>query len=212
MIREYDLEKLQALSGLLAAGLWDEPLGESDRHLPQEVYRAFKEAQIQMNDLPQTIAGLTKALERFHTLEQALNRMKALAGAAMEWPGEPARDGGRQALDREFASLAALVALEAGQAFHQGPKLRLTSPAQARSALMIISYLDPVLETMSTRLNEQKELIIAAFNETLNFLEIVAHSYPEAPCAQRLPELLKRIKAGSDSRVRPSSNPGIRFH
>lgn len=137
--------------------------------------------------------------------------MRALAKAATDLPEELA-SAGYQALDKEFVELAGVVALEAGRNVYNGPKLRLTNKTQAQSTLMIIGYTDPVLKTMAYRLDEQKELIIETFNETLNFLEIVAHSYQEAPRAQRLSGLLKQVKAGSDSRVQPSSNPGTMFH
>lgn len=211
MIREYNLEELRALSGLLAAGLWNAPTEESDSLMPWEVYKTLEEARAQMNDLPRIIGELVEALDNFQALKLTLGRMKALTEAALELPPEAAGPG-CLVLDREFVELAEQLALKAGRAIYDGPKLRLVNQAQAHSARLILGYLEPVLKATAQQLDEQKELIIAAFNETINFLEIVAHSYPEDPGVKRLPGLLRQVRDSSGHQVPLLSNSGIMFH
>ncbi|MDR2935690.1 MAG: hypothetical protein LBV70_07470 [Candidatus Adiutrix sp.] len=170
-----EISELSNLSNILAIGLAAVP--ERPLALPLEVSQALDMARAQVTSLPEVISNLNLAAERFRSLASALTGMMDLAEQAA---AETVSDYERQRLDAEFINLAKVVAAEVGRQNYQGPSLNLRSRGEALSAAKIVRYMAPAIENLGRDLAEQKGLIQDVIAETINFLDTVAQSYPEA--------------------------------
>lgn len=169
------------VSSLLASGLSENMAG-----VPLEVSLALAEAREQMVSLPEVIGNLNLAFERFNTVSEALRRMIELAEQASGDLG----DQERQILNDEFINLSKIVAADAGRQYYTGPRLNLLSQGEALSAVRIIGYMKPVINTMNQELTEQRDLIHEVLSETISFIGVVAKCYPDSDTATHLGTLI----------------------
>lgn len=181
----WNMNELRDISGLLAGGLGRGAgaLGG----LPPEAAMALEAARGQMNDLPDVIDNLNRALANFATTKGCLNRMMDLADLASV---EDIDEAEREALQAEFVEKAKIVAADAGRQLYGGPGLNLKNVGEAKAARRVLGYLTPVMAGMGSRLAEEKSLIEEAINNTIEFLQVVAETYPEAEGAGDLNALL----------------------
>ena len=202
MLTANDIHELNTAAAILAGGL---DLGQNAvRDIPLEVVQALIEARRQMENLPEVIDNLNLSFERFNTVSSALWRMMELAELAAT-PNISAET--RRSLNEEFASLAAVVAADAGRNYYSGPRLNLLDQGEAQSALKIVGYLAPVMNNTAQELVEQKNLIYEAINETINFLGVISQCYPEAKgvkdFSRTITEARKHITATTISDTAP---------
>ncbi|MEW6263491.1 MAG: hypothetical protein AB1641_10490 [Thermodesulfobacteriota bacterium] len=183
-----ELPILKDISSLIC--LWLPRTGSED--LPAEIAEALEMARGQMRDLPAVIADLEAARRSFADLDQALGRMITLARESALSP-EDDQDG-RDAREIEFIRLAQMVARTAGRRYYAGPELSVKTRPQAEAALRILKHLEPVRAGQAVRIEEQTTLLERAISETINFLEIIAETYPEAASLALLPDLLRRVE------------------
>lgn len=174
MLTANDIHELNTAASILAGGLARGQNGIGD--VPLEVEQALTEARRQMESLPEVIENLNLSFERFNTVSSALWRMMELADTAVR---PELSQVCRNKLNDEFASLAAVVAADAGRHYYGGPRLNLLNQGEAQSAARIIGYLAPVMNNTALELTEQKNLIYETINETINFLGIISQCYPE---------------------------------
>jgi hypothetical protein len=100
----------------------------------------------------------------------------------------------RQDMEVEFASLAKVVAAEAGQKYFQKSALSVLTVKSAKNSARVLSYLDPVMKNLDHEIRGQKSLILEAINETINFMGIVARSYPQAKGIEAIKQTLGKVK------------------
>ncbi|MDR1606872.1 MAG: hypothetical protein LBT38_00460 [Deltaproteobacteria bacterium] len=185
-----DFQDINALTGLLASGLAAAP----HDGMPDDVAEALLAAKKQIEDLPQVIDDLNLAFNRYLTLSRTIKRMQALARESRELGEGSEEDEYRQELETEFAALAKIVAAEAGIKFFQGSGLSVTTSKSAQAASLVLAYLDPVMDNLDHEIRGQKSLILEAITETINFMGIVAYSYPEAKGVSAIKETLDKVK------------------
>ena len=148
MLTANDIHELNTAAAILAGGL---DLGQNAvRDIPLEVVQALIEARRQMENLPEVIDKLNLSFERFNTVSSALWRMMELAELAAT-PNISAET--RRSLNEEFASLAAVVAADAGRNYYSGPRLNLLDQGEAQSALKIVGYVAPVMNNTAQELS-----------------------------------------------------------
>jgi hypothetical protein len=189
MLKISDFQEMFHVSGLLAQGL----AGPIDPSIPPDVAEAIRAARKQMEDLPLVIEDLNLAFSRFMTLNQTLRRMSHLAmeaGSESESHPVPVREE----MEEEFRNLAKVVADEAGQPTFQGTSLSILSKGSAKAASRVLSYLEPVQDSLDHELKGQKLLILEALAETINFLGIIALCYPEAKGVDELRRTLDKLQ------------------
>lgn len=204
MMTAKDIREMNDVSALLADGL---TLGnENMTGLPLEVSQALAEAREQMAGLPEVIENLNLAFERFDTVSSAVSRMIELADRASGDLGDEARTG----LNEEFASLAKILAADAGRRYYAGPRLNLMTQGDALSAARIIRYMNPVIDNMGRELSGQRDLIHEVLGETINFLGVITQCYPDSAGAARLGRLIG--EAAARSRFVPAATPAGRLH
>ncbi|MDR0882940.1 MAG: hypothetical protein LBP55_10475 [Candidatus Adiutrix sp.] len=189
MMTSQDIRELNIATSLLAGGLARG--SETVLDVPLEVAQALAEARDQMASLPEVIENLNLSFERFATVSSAIHRMTELAGQAAD---DQTDDFDRQELNREFAALAQILASDAGRQYYPGPRLNLLSQGEAKSAALIISYLEPVIDNMGQELSEQKNLLGEVIIETINFLGIIAQCYPDSNGAGELSGLINEVR------------------
>ena len=205
MIRTQDIMEMNQVSRMLAAGLAQNP---DHSQLPLEVIQALESAKDQMDNIPEVIADLNMAAERFLTLSDALGRMNELARLAGNIEDEASVEL-RAELEEEFIGLAKVVAAEAGRVNYQGPHLSLRNQAEANSAQRILQYMDPVLDNMKHELEGQRGIISEVISETINFLGIIAQCYPKVAGLDHLNTLLEQVKGfnkNNESFYKPSNS------
>ena len=200
-----DIREMNTVTNILAGGLADGP--QTLLGIPQEVALALAEARDQMNSLPGVIENLNLSFERFHTVSTALHRMIELADLAS---AEGLNDDERGLYNDEFVILAKIVAADAGRQYYSGPRLNLLNQGEAQSAAKIISYMNPVIETMGHELTEQKDLIHEVITETLNFLNVIIQCYPESEGVGRLSGLINQVSR--QSQYQPVSTTAGMLH
>ncbi|MDR1111350.1 MAG: hypothetical protein LBP92_11835 [Deltaproteobacteria bacterium] len=187
-IREFD--EMSEITGLLAQSL----AGPVGGDIPQDVAVTIRAAKKQMEGLPEVIEDLNLAFSRYLTLNESLGRMWVLASESSHMVDGPQVLAVRQDMEEEFQALARVVAAEAGHKRFQGSSLTIMDAGSALTAASILSCLKPVMEKLDHELRGQKELIMEAIAETMNFLGIVAMSYPEADGVAGIRETLSRVK------------------
>jgi hypothetical protein len=181
------IEKLNRVSSIISQGLSKEPFEQ----MPPEVAETLTRAQAYMENIPEALADLAAARERYDILNRSIDRLLGLARkASEETDTDSARNINRE---KEFVELARIVAQEAGREKYNGPELSVATPAHAKGALRVLNKLIPVKETLGQELSDQERLIFQAVEETLTFLEAVAQSYPEAAILSGIPDLLQRV-------------------
>jgi hypothetical protein len=190
MLKIREFEEMNVITGLLARSL-SGPVGEE---IPGDVAVTIAAAKKQMESLPVVIEDLNLAFGRYLTLNDALTRMAALADESMNMVDGPRSLSRRRDMEEEFDSLARVVAQEAGHQYFSGTSLSVLNSASAAGAAKILSYLTPVLESLDRELKGQKELILEAIAETMNFLGIVAMSYPDAEGVAAIRDTLARVR------------------
>ena len=190
MLKIRELDEMNELTGLLAKTL----AMPACHRMPTEVSVALRAAKRQMEGLPEIIGDLNAAFGRYLTLSKALGRMTVLAEESASVPEGPEAGRLRRAKNEEFVGLARVVAREAGHPCFQGPSLNVADLAGARSAAQVLGYLKPVLEDLGHELRGQKSLIVEAIAETMNFMGVVARSYPDAEGAAAIRDTLGRVR------------------
>jgi hypothetical protein len=190
MLKIRELDEMNELTGILAETL----AMPACRQMPADVAVTLLAAKKQMEGLPEVIGDLNAAFARYLTLNKALTRMAALADESAAMAEDAVDRGRRQTLNEEFVQLAAVVAREAGHRYFQGPSLTVADLAGARAAAQVLGYLKPVLADLAHELRGQKSLIMEAIAETMNFMGIVARSYPDAAGAAAIRDLLVRVR------------------
>ncbi|MDR1871738.1 MAG: hypothetical protein LBS60_07450 [Deltaproteobacteria bacterium] len=186
-----EFRDINVLAGLLANGLSEAPPAD----MPEDVAEALKAAKKQFEDLPGVIDDLNLAFNRYLTLSKTIKRMQLLAKEAGSLSTRDPEDSQYlEELEREFAGLARVVASEAGLRYFQGSGLTVSDPKSARAATTVLAYLDPVMENLSYEIRGQKSLILEAIRETINFIGIVAQSYPEAKGVAAINQSLVKVK------------------
>ncbi|MDR1395684.1 MAG: hypothetical protein LBK52_05910 [Deltaproteobacteria bacterium] len=185
-----DFQEINHLTGLLASGLAAAP----PEDMPQDVAEALKAAKKQMEDLPLVLEDLNLAFNRYLTLNQTIRRMSFLAKESASAGSGPEEDQYRREMDEEFASLARVVAAEAGQRFFRGTGLSILTAQSALAAAKVLSFIDPVMKSLDHEIRGQKSLILEAIGETINFMGIVARSYPKAKGVEILLQTLGKVK------------------
>ena len=187
------IERLNLVSSIISQGLSSEPFEQ----LPTEVGTTLQRAKVYMESMPAALADLTAARERYDILNRSIDRLLMLARKAAESDeSDPAMVANRE---REFVALARIVAAEAGRDHYDRPELSVATRAHAQGALRVLKNLVPVKDTLGQELAEQEQLIFQAVEETLNFLEAVAQSYPEAAILSGIPDLLQRVVWARDN-------------
>jgi hypothetical protein len=190
MLKLREFEEINEITGLLAQSL-AAPVG---REIPEDVAATIAAARKQMEDLPEVIEELNLAFGRYLTLNESLTRMASLAEESASMIDGPHTLAVRQTREEEFDNLARVVAQEAGHPYFSGGSLNILDVNSAVSAAKILSYLNPVLDSLNHELRGQKELILEAIAETMNFLGIVAMSYPDVEGVAKLRETLNKVK------------------
>ncbi|MDR1577377.1 MAG: hypothetical protein LBT86_03990 [Deltaproteobacteria bacterium] len=185
-----DFQEINVLTGLLASGLAAAP----PEDIPEDVAEALLAAKKQIEDLPQVIDDLNLAFNRYLTLSRTIKRMQLLAKESHDLDEGREAEAYRQELESEFASLARIVAAEAGIKFFRGSGLSIASSQSAKIAGKVLAYLDPVMDNLDHEIRGQKSLILEAITETINFMGIVAHSYPEAKGVEAIKQTLGKVK------------------
>jgi hypothetical protein len=189
MLKIREFEEMNHLTGLLAKTL----TGALGRGMPSDVAVTIMAAKKQMESLPEVIEDLNLAFNRYMTLNGAITRMTELAKVSAELIDGPNVLAVRQDMEEEFHALARVVAEEAGRQQFENSSLSILNTGSALLAVTILTYLKPVLEKLDHDIRGQKELIIEAIEETMNFLSIVAMSYPEAEGIADLRETLNKV-------------------
>jgi len=200
-----DIQALNLVTDLLANGLAQGP--ETVSGVPLEVAQALTEAREQMTGLPEVIENLNLSFERFNTISAAITRMIGLADQAS---GADLDERGREELNEEFASLARILAADAGRSYYAGPRLNLLNQGEAQSAAKIIRYMTPVIENMGHELAEQKNIIHEVISETINFLGVITQCYPDSEGVEPLNRLI--AEARKHSPEPPVSNSAGMLH
>jgi hypothetical protein len=185
-----DFQEINVLAGLLANGLAAAP----QEDMPEDVAQALLAAKKQVEDLPQVIDDLNLAFNRYLTLSQTIKRMEALATESIALGQDDDADELRQEMEAEFATLAKVVAAEAGIRHFQGSGLSVLTAKKAKAAATVLAYLDPVMDNLDHEIRGQKSLILEAISETVNFMGIVAQSYPEAKGVEAIRRTLGQVK------------------
>ncbi|MDR2142524.1 MAG: hypothetical protein LBR11_12220 [Deltaproteobacteria bacterium] len=185
-----DFQSINHLAGLLASGLAAAP----PEGIPPDVAEALVAAKKQVEDLPQVIEDLNLAFTRYLTLSKTIKRMQYLAKDSASLGEGIEEDEFRQEMEMEFTSLARVVAAEAGLRYFQGSGLSVLSAKSALTAAQVLAYLDPVMDNLNHEIRGQKSLILEAISETINFMGIVAQSYPEAKGVEALRQTLGQVK------------------
>jgi hypothetical protein len=186
MLNEF--EEMNNITSLLASVL-NFPAAKG---MPEDVTEAVRAARKQMEDLPQVIADLNTAYQRYSVLSRTITRMMELSEKGARNDAMLSADD-RESLNGEFASLADVVAREAGQTNFPGTSLSLLTEASSKAAAKVLSYLAPVLENLDYEIKGQKTLIIEAIVETTNFMGIIAMCYPDAKGVEELKKTLEKI-------------------
>ena len=181
------IERLNLVSSIISQGLSNEPFEQ----MPMEVTTTLQRAQVYMENMPAALADLAAARERYDILNRSIDRLVMLARKAAE--GDETDPVAAVNREREFVALARIVASEAGRDNYDRPELSVATKAHAQGALRVLNNLIPVKDTLGEELAEQEQLIFQAVEETLNFLEAVAQSYPEAAILSGIPDLLQRV-------------------
>ncbi len=197
-----DLEKLHFTSSFLSMNLPFPAPGE----LPTEVAETLEAVKSQMHSIPETIRDLKTALREFDVLDASLERLIVLARESADLPEDDRT--ARSAMEKEFIELAYTVAQIAGRSNYNGPALSVANRGKAQAALKILAHLVQVKSTMAAQFKEQEMLIGEAITETLDFLEVVAQSYPKAASLSSIPNLLQRVSVvRGDDRTDVRSGP-----
>lgn len=181
-----DLERLSLACSILGAGI-PETKGDD---VPVEVSEVLKQARTQMQNTPACLKDLAAAKQEFVILDQSIDRLLTLAQEAAELPGHD--QAGRDARQAEFVELARVVARLAGRHNYDQPDLSLKTRPQARAARRTLNHLVPVKRDLEARLAEQEAYIAEAVEGTLNFLEVIVQSYPQASSLSWIPGLIER--------------------
>jgi hypothetical protein len=181
---------MNQITGLLAQTL----SGAISEDIPLDIAVTIEAAKKQMESLPEVIEDLNLAFNRYLTLNDAISRMAVLANQSANMIDGPQVLGKRHKMEEEFHSLARVVAQEAGHQHFENSSLSILNTGSAMLAATVLSYLHPVLEKLEHELRGQKELIIEAIEETMNFLGIVAMSYPETDGIANIRETLSKVK------------------
>ncbi|MDR1085750.1 MAG: hypothetical protein LBP22_13090 [Deltaproteobacteria bacterium] len=185
-----EFQEINQLTGLLASGLAETP----QEDMPKDVAEALLAAKKQMEDLPQVLEDLNLAFSRYMTLNHTIRRMGLLARESAAMDQGPEEDQFRLEMEEEFVALAKIVAAEAGQRYFQGTGLSILNSQSAQAAVRVLSYLEPVLKNFDHEIRGQKSLILEAISETINFMGIVARSYPQAKGVEAIKQTLGRVK------------------
>ncbi|MDR2386921.1 MAG: hypothetical protein LBE80_04960 [Deltaproteobacteria bacterium] len=189
MLKIREFEEMNQVTGLLAKTL----SGAIGRDIPKDVAMTILAAKKQMESLPEVIEDLNLAFNRYLTLNDAITRMTDLANISANMIDGPNVLAVRQDMEEEFHALARVVAEEAGRQHFENSSLTILNTGSALLAVTILTYLKPVLEKLDHDIRGQKELIIEAIEETMNFLGIVAMSYPEAEGISDIRETLSKV-------------------
>ena len=205
MLRIRELDEMNDLTGILAKTL-AMPIASQ---MPPDVALTIKAAQKQMEGLPEVIGDLNLAFNRYLTLNKALSRMAALAEESAGLAESPGDEEYRARLEAEFTNLARVVAREAGHHYFKGPSLTVSHRIGARAASRVLSYLKPVLENLAHELRGQKDLILEAISETVNFMGVVCRCYPDAEGVEAVRETLGRVKIPKIAEARPDAEPTL---
>ncbi|MDR3203426.1 MAG: hypothetical protein LBV23_01600 [Deltaproteobacteria bacterium] len=190
MLKINNFEKIHEITDLLAMSLAAPDMGD----MPPDVATALTAAKKQMENLPEVIEDLNLAFNRYMTLNRAISRMIALARESIELGEDPLARDIRTELEEEFVSLAAVVAKEAGRQYFQGPSLTISHRIGALAAAKVLSVLKPILENLDQEIKGQKEIILEAIEETINFLGIVAMCYPHVEGVELLRSTLEKVR------------------
>jgi hypothetical protein len=190
MLKIREFEEMNVITGLIAQSI----SGPVSDDIPQDVATTIQAAKEQMESLPEVIEDLNLAFGRYLTLNNSLTRMSILANESASLIDGPGSKDMRTEMEEEFDTLARIVAQEAGHQYFSGTSLSILDSNSAASAAKILSYLRPVLESLDHELRGQKELIIEAIAETMNFLGIVAMSYPDATGVDTIRDTLTKVR------------------
>jgi hypothetical protein len=190
MLKIREFEEINEITGLLA-----QTLAETiSKDIPPDIAVTIQAAKKQMESLPEVIEDLNLAFTRYMTLNEAINRMSDLASHSANLVDGPNVLPFRKSMEEEFHSLARVVAKEAGHQHFENSSLSILDSGSALLAVTILSYLKPVLEKLDHELRGQKEMIIEAIEETMNFLGIVALSYPDTEGIDCIRETLGKVR------------------
>ncbi|MDR0620970.1 MAG: hypothetical protein LBJ61_03730 [Deltaproteobacteria bacterium] len=205
MLKIREFEEMNQITGILAQTL----SGNLGREIPEDVAVTIQAARKQMEGLPEVIEDLNLAFNRYLTLNEAITRMTALAELSANMIDGPNVLAVRREMEEEFHSLARVVAQEAGRQSFENSSLSILNSGTALLSVTILTYLKPILEKLDHEIRGQKELIIEAIEETMNFLGIVAMSYPEAEGVAAIRDTLSRVKLPQDANSPVEYNPTL---
>ncbi|MDR3134708.1 MAG: hypothetical protein LBU69_01285 [Deltaproteobacteria bacterium] len=205
MLKIREFEEMNQITGLLAQTL----SGTVAKDMPQDIAIAIMAAKKQLEGLPEVIEDLNLAFNRYLTLNAAISRMTDLARHSANLIDGPQVLPIRQEMEEEFHSLARVVAQEAGHQRFGNSSLSIINTASAILSVTILTYLKPVLEKLDHELRGQKELIIEALEETMNFLGIVAMSYPDAENFAPIRETLNKVSVPRDIKAPIEFSPTL---
>jgi hypothetical protein len=190
MLKIKEFQEINHLTGILDNSLNMTLPGD----IPKDVIEAIVAAKKQMEELPQVVEDLNQAFNRYLTLNKTLSRMSQLAREAALKDEGPAELEVRKKMESEFAGLAKVVASEAGQHYFPGSSLSILTKNKAKASAKVLSFLDPVLENLDHELKGQKNLIIEAIAETMNFLVIITVCYPHTEGIENIKTVLDKIR------------------
>jgi hypothetical protein len=191
MLKIREFNEMNQVTGLLAQTL----SGALCRDIPEDVAVTILAAKKQMESLPEVIEDLNLAFNRYLTLNGAITRMTELADLSANMIDGPNVLAARRDMEEEFHALARVVAQEAGRQSFENSSLSIMNAGTALLSVTILTYLKPVLEKLDHEIRGQKELIIEAIEETMNFLGIVALSYPDTEGVADIRETISRVRA-----------------
>jgi hypothetical protein len=187
MNQSLDMARLDLISSLLGA---DIPIPNQDE-LPAEVVETLRLSREQMQGIPGAVMDLNNAERDFAGLSQAINRILHLAKMSAALPEEAQAQ--RVSMEAEFIGLATVIAKVGGRGGYRGPGLTIKTKHQAQGTLRIVKHLAAVNDSVTAQLREQKELLIEAVEQTINFLETMTVLYPKAASLSDIPNLLQRV-------------------
>ena len=185
----FEYQSLIDASAVLGDGI---PVPAPSGELPLEVAETLARAAQEMRAVPAALETLQDARTEFAHLEQTIGRLLELAREASALPEE--NRAGRENLQAEFVELSHVVAHAAGRAEYHGPQLSLADRPRAKASFLVLKNMIPVLDEQAGLLDEQEIAILTAISQTVSFLETVAESFPQAPAAETLRNLLNRVR------------------
>ena len=204
MDQSLDMVRLDLISSLLGANI---PIPGEDE-LPAEVVETLRLSREQMQGIPGAVRDLNTAESEFAGLSQAIDRILHLTQSSAALP--EAAQAQRESMETEFIGLAAVIAKAGGRHAYQGPRLTIKTKAQAQGTLLIVKHLAMVNQNLAAQLREQRELLIEAVEQTIDFLKAMTGLYPKAASLSDVPNLLQRVGEVCGDKVADSESRLLR--